>query len=143
MFLSMPHSIMLSFVCALQESVSPILCKFCNQSQILWEFSVPLLDPQVGKSGVGPRTFLTVREFPWYNCSAVCGSSVGQLKSNSFKRAHATGCVPRELHAEPLPCGRPLLTRASTGDSETGWSVSVGSLGPGVHKVLFEPYKSL
>ena len=31
MFLSMPHSIMLSFVCALQESVSPILCKFCNQ----------------------------------------------------------------------------------------------------------------
>ena len=27
-----------------------------------------------GKSVVGPRTFLTVREFHWYNCSAVCGS---------------------------------------------------------------------
>ena len=27
-----------------------------------------------GKSVVGPWTFLTVREFHWYNCSAVCGS---------------------------------------------------------------------
>ena len=30
------------------------------QSQIPWGFSVPLLDPQVGKSVVGPSTFLTV-----------------------------------------------------------------------------------
>ena len=34
-----------------------------------------LPDPQVGKSVVGPRAFLTVREFLWYNCSVVCGSS--------------------------------------------------------------------
>ena len=40
---------------------------------IFWGFSVPLLDPQVGTFVVGPRTFLTVREFLWYNCSAVCG----------------------------------------------------------------------
>ena len=45
-------------VCALQESVSPVLWKFCNQivltfSQVPWGFSVPLLDPQVGKSVVG------------------------------------------------------------------------------------------
>ena len=39
----------------------------------------------------------------------------------------------------PCSCGRPLLTRTSTGDSQTlkgrSGSVSVGS--PGVHKVLF------
>ena len=29
-------------------------------SQISWEFSVPLLDPQVGKSVVGPRAFLAM-----------------------------------------------------------------------------------
>ena len=34
-----------------------------------------LPDPQVGKSVVGPRTFLIVWEFLWYNCSAVCGLS--------------------------------------------------------------------
>ena len=31
--------------------------------------------PQDGKSAVNPRTFLTVQEFIWYNCSAVCGLS--------------------------------------------------------------------
>ena len=45
------------------------------QSQIPCGFSVPLLDPQVGKSLVGARTFLTVPEFLWYNYSKVCGSS--------------------------------------------------------------------
>lgn len=32
------------------------------QSQIPWRFPVPLMDSQVGKSNVGPRTFTTVRE---------------------------------------------------------------------------------
>ena len=63
------------FVCALQQSVSPVLWKFCNQthclqSQIAWGFWVPLPDPQVEKSVVGPRTFLTLGEFLWYNHSA-------------------------------------------------------------------------
>ena len=72
------------FVCALQESVSAVLCKFCNQSH--WppkSNSLGVLSPfvrsQVWKSVVGPRTFLTVREFLWYNCSAVFGSSAQQL----------------------------------------------------------------
>ena len=47
--------------------------------QIPWGFSVPLPDPQVGKSVVGPRTSLTVREFLCYDCSAVCGSSAQPL----------------------------------------------------------------
>ena len=71
------------FVCALQESVSPVLCKFCNpiplasKVKFSWGFSVPLPDPQVGKSVVGPRTSLTVREFIWYNCSSVWVSLSG------------------------------------------------------------------
>ena len=35
----------------------------------------PLPDPQVGKSVVSPRTFLTVRELLWYSWSPVCGLS--------------------------------------------------------------------
>ena len=38
--------------------------------------SVLLPDAQVGKSFVGPRTFLTMRGFNWYNCSAVCASFI-------------------------------------------------------------------
>ena len=49
------------------------------QTRISWGFSVPLPDPQVGKSVVCPRTFLTVQEFIWYNFCAVCGSSTQQL----------------------------------------------------------------
>ena len=47
----------------------------------------------------------------------------------------------------PCPCGRPLLTHALTGDTQTlkgrSGSVSVGPLGPGAHKVLFEPSEHL
>ena len=42
------------------------------QSQIPWGFSVPLLDPQVGKSVVALE-LSTVWENLCYNCYAVCG----------------------------------------------------------------------
>ena len=51
------------------------------QSQIPWGFSVPLPDPQVGESVVGSRTFATVQELLWYNCSPVCGLPVQWLYS--------------------------------------------------------------
>ena len=35
----------------------------------------PFARSQVGKSVVGSGSFLTVQEFLWYYCSAVCGSS--------------------------------------------------------------------
>ena len=99
------------FVCDLQESVSPVLWKFCNQglqSQIPWGFSVPLLDPQVGKSAVGPRSFATVRELLLHSCSPVCGSSgqrlYGGAKKSSSKSAHATHSTPRSVAARaPVP----------------------------------------
>ena len=50
-------------VCPLRVSVSPSplgveeLNPFVLQSQIPWGFPIPLPDPQVGKSVLGPRTF--------------------------------------------------------------------------------------
>ena len=41
------------------------------QSLILWEFLLPLLDPQVGKPDVGLRTFTPVGGLLWYECSPV------------------------------------------------------------------------
>ena len=49
------------------------------QSLILWEFLLPLLDPQVGKPDVGLRTFTPVGRLLWHNCSPVCDSSTQRL----------------------------------------------------------------
>ena len=76
------------------------------------------------------------------------GSSKVGLTVTSSRRAYSTVCVI-QVCCSQSPCshGRPLLTvppqetfkqlRGSSGP------VSVGSLGPGVHKVLFEPFKWL
>ena len=66
------------------------------------------------------------------------------LMVTSSKKASATGCMSQVCCSQrPCPCSRPLLTRASAGDTQTPkgrpGSVSVGSLGPGAHKILFEP----
>ena len=42
------------------------------QSLILWEFPLPLPDPQVGKPDVGLRSFTPMGGLLWYNCSPVC-----------------------------------------------------------------------
>ena len=117
-----------SFVCALQESVSPVLCKLCNQipwppkSDSLGVLS-PLPDPQVGKSVASPRTFLTVWEF----FGIISLQFVGHLLSSCVvglmdfsKRAYATDGVsqvaaPRALHTD-------LCLR---GDSNTGLAPSL------------------
>ena len=72
------------FVCALQSPFpqscgsSVIKSHWPPKSNSLgggrgW-FLSPLLDSHVGKPVVSPRTFLTVLEFFWYNCSVVCGT---------------------------------------------------------------------
>ena len=87
------------FVCAFQESVSPVLCKF------------------------------------WW----LYGRVNGDLLPEGLCHTHVY-CTQ-----SPCPRGRPLLTRTSTGDTQTlkhrSGSVSVGS--PGVHKVLLEPSECL
>ena len=49
------------------------------QSLILYEFLLPLPDPQVGKRDVGLRTFTPVGGLLWYKCSPVCESPTHQL----------------------------------------------------------------
>ena len=70
------------------------------------------------------------------------------LMVNSSKKAYATHCVTQVCCTQsPCPCGKPLVTHASAGDTQTlkgrSGSVSVGSLGPGVHKFLLEPSECL
>ena len=50
------------------------------QSQIPRGFPVPLPNPHVGKSDVGPRTFTTVGELLWYYRSPVYGSPTWQVQ---------------------------------------------------------------
>ena len=56
---------------------------------------------------MGPRSFLTVWEFIWYNCSAVRGSSAQQLCGGVSGNLLQEGlchmpCVPSLLQPEPL-----------------------------------------
>ena len=66
----------------------------------------------------------------------------------SSKKTYAT-CWMTQVCCSQSSCphSRPLLTQAPAGDTQTlksrSGSVSVGSLGTGVHKVLFEPSKHL
>ena len=70
------------FLCAFQEwsLFSPRTVKVLQsnparlQSLILWEFLLPLPDPQVGKPDVGLRTFTPVGGLLWCNCFLVCES---------------------------------------------------------------------
>ena len=86
-------------VCALPESVSPVLYKF------------------------------------WWLYGGVNGSLLQE------GLCHTQVCCTQS----PFPHGRPLLTRTSTGDTQTlrgrSGSVFVGS--PGSHKLLFEPSECL
>ena len=73
------------------------------------------------------------------------GCVVG-LKATSSKRVYATYCVFQVCCSQSLcPHRRPLL--ACTSDTQTlkgrSDSVSVGPLGPGANKILFEPSKLL
>ena len=66
------------------------------------------------------------------SCVSAGGSVVGEW------RPPPRGLLPRPglLHQSPRPCGRPLLTRTSSGDAHTQLCLSlVGSLGPSAHKV--------
>ena len=92
-------------LCVPFKSVSPVLQKFCNQFPLDLKVKFPggsqsLLDPQVGKSGVSPRTFTTVPELLWYNCSPVCGSPVSWLYSG------ANGNLLQEWNRNPSSCSQ-------------------------------------
>ena len=143
-----------AFVCALQESVFPVLWKFCNQIPLALKVKFPGASQsfcQIPRLG----NLLWILELSQH-CenffSIIILQFVGRLLSGSMVRLMATSSKTYVTHhafqvcwsQSPCPCSRPLLTCASTGDTLTlKGSVSVGSLGPGVHKVLFEPSEHL
>ena len=157
------------FVCAHQESLflqswGSSIIKSCWPSKSdSWGFPVPLLELQVGKSIVGPRTFATLRELVWYNCAAASGlpttwlygratGSVVGLTVTSFRRTNATLCGSQACYCRgPCPHGKSLLTHASTGDPDAHrqvwlsllWGSLLLSRSPGAHTVVFVPLKSL
>lgn len=130
-----------SFVCALKESVSPVLCKLCKQipwppkSDSLGVLS-PLPDPQVGKSVASPRTFLPVWEF----FGIIALQFVGRLLSSSVvglmdfpERAYATDGVSQVAAPRALRMWQ-ALTCVSAGDPNTGLAPSLWCAWALVHK---------
>ena len=87
-----------AFVCACQESVSPVLCKF-------WR---------------------------------LCGGVNGDLLQEGL--CHTQVCCTQS----PCPCGSPLLTRTSAGDTQTRFWLSLcGVSGSWCSQGLFEPSEHL
>ena len=115
------------FVCAHQESVSPVLCKFCNQIPLAYKFKFPGGSQflcQTCKLG----NILWVIEF-CKNLSGIIvlqlmghllgGSMVGLMETSS-NRAYVTCCVTQVWCTQsPCPWSRPLLTCISAGDTQT------------------------
>ena len=146
------------FACALQESVSSVLCKFYNRISLASE--VRLLGgsqshcqiPRLGnlllflELSLQCKSFFGIIVLQFVGC--LLGDSMVGLMETSSKRAYVTGCVTQVCCTQsPCPCSSPLLTYTSAGDTQTpkgrSGSISVGSLGPGAHKVLSEPFKCL
>ena len=151
------------FVCALQESVSPVLRKVCNQ--ILLTFKVRFLrDTQSFCLIPKLRSLLWALEL-LQQCETFFGvivllfvshlpsGSVVELMATSFKRTYATLCLPRLLLPEPLSPQQATAdsclhrSPSNTQTRPRSGSISCGghlrpftcerSLGPATHKVLF------
>ena len=144
------------FVCALQESVSLVLWMFCNQIPLAFKVKFP--------GGSQPLCQIPrLEDLLWalellQQCENFFGiivlQFVGHLLSGSIvklmvpssKRTDAT-CQATQICCSQSPCphSRPLLTHASTGDTQTlkdmSGSVSCGV--PGAHKIFFEPSECL
>lgn len=149
------------FVCSHQESLflpscgSSVIKSTSFQSQITWGFLVPLWNPQVGKSVVGPR-HSWVQELLWYNYSQVCGlptehlydGANGDLLQENLghimppRTAAASAPIPDAGHCWSIHLQK-TLKHSQTGLSQSLMGVSAPFLGPGVHKVLSLPSESL
>ena len=83
---------------------------------------------------MGPRTFETVKELFWHNCSPVCGSSAwwfySGVNDNLLKEDYAAHCASQVCcNQNPCPQGRSLLTRASTGDTQSNAGLAQSLVG--------------
>ena len=123
-----------------QVHISSVLWKFCNQITLAFKVKFPggsqflCQIPRLGNLLLALELLqqcknffgITVLQF------AVCllgGSMVGLTQQASQIRCSRSPC----------PSGSPLLTQTFTGDAQSSVSVSLGFLGPGVHKVCLSP----
>ena len=122
-----------------QATTNPCLCRRLLDTHgqvwvsLLWGHCSFLLGPGVHKVLFMPSISSVLCKF-WQ----LYGGVNGDLLQEGL--CHTQVCCTQS----PSSCGSPLLTCTSTGDAQqSSVSVSVGSLGPGAHKVLFVPSKSL
>ena len=128
------------FVCALQESVSPVLWKFCNQ--ILLAFKVKFSGDSQSLCWIPRLGNLLWALVLSQQCGNFFGIIVLQFVGCLPGRLVGFTCCASRVCWSQSPCshGRPLLTCASAGDTQTlkGKSDSVSVRSPGVQKFLFE-----
>ena len=102
---------------------------------LIWDHCSFLLGPGVHKVLFLPSKSLFSWLCDWVN-GDILREDLGHKPASQF-------CYSQISYS----CSVPLLTCASAGDTQTfkgrSGSVSVGSLGSSLNKVLFEPYKSL
>ena len=95
------------FVCALQESVSPVLWKFCNQIPLAFKVKFPggsqslCQIPRLGNLVWVPELSQQCKNFIGINCSPACRLSAGWFCGG----AH-TLCLPGPLQPEALSPGK-------------------------------------
>ena len=111
-----------SFVCALQESVSPVMRKFCNQIPLAFIVKVPggsqslYWIPRLGNLSSALEVsqeweLLCYIVLQFVGC--LSSSSVVGLMVNSYKRNYAGFCISQVCCSQgPCPHSRPLLTHA-------------------------------
>lgn len=133
------------FVCTLQESVSPVLCKFCHPShwpsKSDYEFSVRLQIPRLGTLLWALELSQQCKNFFSINCFPVCRVSAWWLYVGA--QCHASQVC---FSHSTCPHSRPLLTHASQEilkHSKRQIWLSLLALGPGAHRFLVEPLEHL
>ena len=92
----------------------------------------------------GPRThevlFVPSKSLFPQSCVIPGGSVVGLTATSSERLCHTQVCCTQS----PCPCGRTLLTRTSTGDTQTQFGLSLcGVSGSWCAQGLFEPSENL
>ena len=135
------------FVCVLQESISPVLWEFCNQIPLVFKVKFPgnsqylCWSPRLGNllwalellqqyENLCNFFVIIVLQF----MGRLFGGSAVGLMATSSKRTYATCHISQVCCSQsPCPCGRPLLTHAFAGDTQTlkGRSGSVSCGVPG------------
>ena len=136
------------FVCALQKSVSPVLCKFYNQIPLPSKVKFPGGSQslcQIHRLGnllwalellQQCKNFFGIIVLQFMGC--LLSGSITGLMVTSSKKTYATHCAS-QVCCSQRPCpqalvGRSLLTHASAGDAQTlkcrFSSVSRGVTGP-------------